>query len=79
MLTVFALFTLTVCGTDDSRDDVGNLKDRVESLEAQANLLSDSMTATKRLLKGGQTIAEVTNVGGTYKLKPSNGETIPLT
>lgn len=56
-----------------------NLKDRVESLEAQVSLLNDNMTAIKRLLEGGQTITEVTNTDGTYKLKLSNGETISLT
>ena len=79
MLTAFALFALAACDTDDLRDDVDNLKDRVESLEAQVSLLNDNMTAIKRLLEGGQTITEVTNTDGTYKLKLSNGETISLT
>ena len=79
MLTAFALFALAACDTDDLRDDVDNLKDRVESLEAQVSLLNDNMTAIKRLLEGGQTITEVTNTNGTYKLKLSNGETISLT
>ena len=79
MLTAFALFALAACDTDDLRDDVDNLKDRVASLEAQVSLLNDNMTAIKRLLEGGQTITEVTNTDGTYKLKLSNGETISLT
>ena len=79
MLTAFALFALAACDTDDLRDDVDNLKDRVASLEAQVSLLNDNMTAIKRLLEGGQTITEVTNTNGTYKLKLSNGETISLT
>lgn len=79
MLTAFALFALAACDTDDLRDDVDNLKDRVESLEAQVSLLNDNMTAIKRLLEGGQTITEITNTDGTYKLKLSNGETISLT
>ena len=45
LLTAFALFTLAACNTDDLRDDVDNLKGRVESLEAQINLLNDNMTA----------------------------------
>ena len=73
------MFALAACDTDALRDDVDNLKDRVESLEAQVSLLNDNMTAIKRLLEGGQTITEVTNTDGTYKLKLSNGETISLT
>ena len=38
LLTAVALFTLAACNTDDLRDDVDNLKGRVESLEAQINL-----------------------------------------
>ena len=72
MLTAFALFALAACDPDDLRDDVDNLKDRVESLEAQVSLLNDNMTAIKRLLEGGQTITEVTNTDGTYKLKLRN-------
>ena len=79
LLTAFALFTLTACNTDDLRDDVDNLKGRVESLEAQINLLNDNMTAIKRLLEGGQTITEITQTNGTYTLKLSGGETVTLT
>ena len=79
MLTAFALFTLAACNTDDLRDDVDNLKGRVESLEAQINLLNDNMTAIKRLLEGGQTITEITQTNGTYTLKLSGGETVTLT
>lgn len=61
------------------RDDVDNLKGRVESLEAQINLLNDNMTAIKRLLEGGQTITEITQTNGTYTLKLSGGETVTLT
>ncbi|MFG6410083.1 MAG: DUF4988 domain-containing protein [Bacteroides acidifaciens] len=79
LLTAFALFTLAACNTDDLRDDVDNLKGRVESLEAQINLLNDNMTAIKRLLEGGQTITEITQTNGTYTLKLSGGETVTLT
>lgn len=79
LLTAFALFTLAACNTDDLRDDVDNLKGRVESLEAQINLLNDNMTAIKRLLEGGQTITETTQTNGTYTLKLSGGETVTLT
>ena len=79
MLTAFALFALAACDTDDLRDDVDNLKGRVESLEAQINLLNDNMTAIKRLLEGGQTITEITQTNGTYTLKLSGGETVTLT
>lgn len=79
LLTAFALFTLAACNTDDLRDDIDNLKGRVESLEAQINLLNDNMTAIKRLLEGGQTITEITQTNGTYTLKLSGGETVTLT
>lgn len=79
LLTAFALFTLAACNTDDLRDDVDNLKGRVESLEAQINLLNDNMTAIKRLLEGGQTITEITQTNDTYTLKLSGGETVTLT
>lgn len=79
LLTAFALFTLAACNTDDLRDDVDNLKGRVESLEAQINLLNDNMTAIKRLLEGGQTITEITQTNGTYTLKLSGRETVTLT
>ena len=79
LLTAFALFTLAACNTDDLRDDVDNLKGRVESLEAQINVLNDNMTAIKRLLEGGQTITEITQTNGTYTLKLSGGETVTLT
>lgn len=79
LLTAFALFALAACNTDDLRDDVDNLKGRVESLEAQINLLNDNMTAIKRLLEGGQTITEITQTNGTYTLKLSGGETVKLT
>ena len=79
LLTAFALFTLAACDTDDLRDDVDNLKGRVESLEAQINLLNDNMTAIKRLLEGGQTITEITQTNGAYTLKLSGGETVTLT
>ena len=79
LLTAFALFTLAACNTDDLRDDGDNLKGRVESLEAQINLLNDNMTAIKRLLEGGQTITEITQTNGTYTLKLSGGETVTLT
>lgn len=70
---------MAACNTDDLRDDVDNLKGRVESLEAQINLLNDNMTAIKRLLEGGQTITEITQTNGTYTLKLSGGETVTLT
>lgn len=79
LLTAFALFALASCDTDDLKDDVNDLKGRVESLEAQVGLLNENMTAIKRLLEGGQTITELTETNGTYKLKLSNGETITLT
>lgn len=79
LLTAFALVTLAACDTDDLRDDVDNLKGRVESLEAQINLLNDNMTAIKRLLEGGQTITEITQANGAYTLKLSGGETVTLT
>lgn len=79
LLTAFALFALASCDTDDLKDDINDLKGRVESLEAQVGLLNENMTAIKRLLEGGQTITELTETNGTYTLKLSNGETITLT
>lgn len=79
LLTAFALFALASCDTDDLKDDINDLKGRVESLEAQVGLLNENMTAIKRLLEGGQTITELSETNGTYTLKLSNGETITLT
>lgn len=79
LLTAFTLFALTACDTDDLRNDIDDLTGRVESLEAQVNLLNENMTAIKRLLEGGQTITDYSVANGTYTLTLSGGETITLT
>lgn len=79
MLTAFAVLALAACDTDDLKDDINDLKGRVESLEAQVSLLNDNMTAIKRLLEGGQTITKVEPKGDAYTLTLSDGSTITLT
>lgn len=79
LLTTCALVMLAACNNDDLKDDINDLKDRVESLEAQVSLLNDNMTAIKVLLEGGKTITDFNISNGTYTLKLSDGQTITLT
>lgn len=79
MLTAFAIVALTACDTDDLKDDINDLKGRVESLEAQVNLLNDNMTAIKRLIEGGQSITNVVENDGTYTITLFDNSTITLT
>lgn len=78
LFTACALFMLAACNNDDLKDDINDLKDRVQSLEAQVSLLNDNMTAIKILLEGGKTITNFTENGGTYTLKLNDGQTITL-
>lgn len=72
-------FTFVGCNTDDLRNDIDELKNRVESLEALVSTMNDNVNALKVFAEGGVTISSYEKVGDTYKLVLSDGRTIELT
>ncbi len=72
-------FTFVGCNTDDLRNDIDELKNRVESLEALVSTMNDNVNALKVFAEGGVTISSYEKDGDTYKLVLSDGRTIELT
>ena len=66
------LFVWAGCDTDDLRNDV-------ESLEAQVSAINDNMNAIRVILDGTKTISSYTLENGIYTLKLSDGSEITLT
>lgn len=72
-------FTFVGCNTDDLRNDIDELKNRVESLEALVSTMNDNVNALKIFAEGGVTISSYEQIGDKYKLVLSDGRTIELT
>lgn len=72
-------FTFVGCNTDDLRNDIDELKNRVESLEALVSTMNDNVNALKVFAEGGVTISSYEQIGDKYKLVLSDGRTIELT
>lgn len=80
---VMILCLCTACGTDDLKDDIQLLKNRVENLEAFVNKMNGNLSALQVFIEGGKTIQNCEVITGTdgvssYKLTLSNGEVITL-
>lgn len=80
---VMILCLLASCDTDDLKDDIATLKNRVENLESYVNNMNKSLEALQTFIEGGKTIQsceEVPQEDGTitYELTLSNGDVIAL-
>ncbi|OUQ54813.1 hypothetical protein B5E60_00520 [Alistipes sp. An116] len=80
LLFVAAAAVFQSCdNNDDLWDAIDDLKGRVQALETQVDALNNNVEAMKALYNGGATISEVSETGGTYTLKLTNGTTLTLT
>lgn len=70
---------LAGCGTDELKDDIAVLKNRVENLEAIVDKLNKNVQAVQTLLDNNKTIKNYTVEDNTYTLTLSDGSTITLT
>lgn len=80
---VMILCLFAACDTDDLKDDIATLKNRVENLESYVNNMNKNIEALQAFIEGGKTIQsyeEVPQEDGTitYKLTLSNGDVITL-
>ena len=63
ILFFLMVFAVTGCTTDDLKDDVNGLKDRVTLIEEQVKLLNDNLAVIAYILDPqNKTISEVKNV-----------------
>ena len=63
ILFFLMVFAVTGCTTDDLKDDVNDLKDRVMLIEEQVKLLNDNLAVVAYILDTqNKTISEVKNV-----------------
>ncbi|WP_195474616.1 PL29 family lyase N-terminal domain-containing protein [Bacteroides finegoldii] len=81
ILFFLMVFAVTGCTTDDLKDDVNNLKDRVTLIEEQVKLLNDNLAVVAYILDPqNKTIANVeTPTKDQYVITLSNGEKLTLT
>lgn len=80
LLFVAAAAVFQSCdNNDDLWDAIDDLKGRVQALETQVDALNNNVEAMKALYNEGATISEVSETGGTYTLKLTNGTTLTLT
>ncbi|MBC5603354.1 MULTISPECIES: PL29 family lyase N-terminal domain-containing protein [Bacteroides] len=80
---VMTLCLFAACDTDDLKDDIAILKNRVENLEAYVNNMNKNIEALQAFIEGGKTIQscnEVPREDGTidYVLTLSDGKVITL-
>lgn len=73
----------TSCETNDLKDDISKLENRVENLEALVNTVNENLVALQVFVEGGKTIQtyeEIPQSDGTitYKLTLSDGNVINL-
>lgn len=73
------LFSLTSCETDDLKEDINTLKNRVQNLEALVQQVNDNVKAVQVFFEQNKTIKSWTENSGTYTLTMSDGSTIVLT
>ncbi len=77
---LLAMFVLAGCNTDDLKEDIDALTDRVTSLEAQMSLLNENLNALRVFVEGNKTVVSYTvDDNGTYTVVLSDGETLTLT
>ena len=81
ILFFLMVFAVTGCTTDDLKDDVNGLKDRVTLIEEQVKLLNDNLAVIAYILDPqNKTIANVeTPTKDQYVITLSNGEKLTLT
>lgn len=80
LLFVAAAAVFQSCdNNDDLWDAIDDLKGRVQALETQVDALNNNVEAMKALYNEGATISEVSETGGTYTLKLTDGTTLTLT
>lgn len=80
---VMILCLFAACDTDDLKDDIAILKNRVENLEAYVNNMNKNIEALQAFIEGGKTIqsySEILQEDGTtdYVLTLSDGKVITL-
>ena len=81
LLIIPVILGVISCNTDDLKNDIDSLKDRVTNLEAQVQLFNENLNALRVLAEGGKTIQSYTYDETTdkYTVTLSDGSEIVLT
>lgn len=82
LLFIPLAFGIVSCNTDDLKNDIDDLKDRVTNLEAQVQIFNENLNALRVLTQDdAKTIKNWSfdQVNGKYAIELSDGQTIVLT
>lgn len=81
LLIIPVILGVISCNTDDLKNDIDSLKDRVTNLEAQVLLLNENLNSLRVLVEGNKTIQSYVYNEETdkYTVKLSDGSEIVLT
>lgn len=79
MSVLLCMFVLAGCDTDDLKNDLHELTNRVESLEAQVSSMNDNMNALRVFVDGKKTIQSWSlDEKGNYNITLSDGDVLHI-